>query len=365
MSSTFNFSSYVNAFLAGNPGASIAEVYSPTPLLPGATLNIYSKRQPVTADTALASENVLLLSYPFPLDTESVIVPSWPGSVGSGGFGEKPVDVGSMSGTDLANGPAGGGVIYVLDQLPMVIAQASGLGAFARCYQQTATAPTIANANCESATTPSIYGTAASPVQCTFAQSAAQKHGGSNSFLFTKTGNNTQEAYAPLDAGDASNGFFNGLVPGNTYTFGAWIYMAAGSGQALANAVIEIVYDVAGTATTVSAFPPNNFGVWQYVTVTAAIPWNADQAFLRVESPAAAPTGTAFYVDDLTLVGVPVVLFDCSVDDASGSNYAGTADLVLSSNPMIAGQAVSIVSGRPDRFYSVPYLGNSVMVRTN
>jgi len=364
MSSTFNFSTYTAKFLAGNPGASIAEVYTPTPLLPGATLNVYTNRQPMTADTALASDNALALSYPFPLDTESVIVPTWPGSVGAGGFGQKPT-INDNVGTDLANGPAGGGCIYVLDQLPTVVAQVSGLGRFARCYQQMAAPPTIANANCEAATTPSIFGTAAAPVQATFAQSAVQKHGGSNSFLFTKTGNNSTEAYAPLDSGDASNGFFNGLVPGNTYTFGAWMYMASGVNQALANAVIEIIYDVGGKATTASASPPNNFDTWQYVTVTAAIPWNADQAFIRVESPATAPTSTAFYVDDLTLVGVPVVLFDCSVDNAAGSNFAGLSDLVLSVNPFVAGQAVNIVNGQPDPVFSAPYLGNSVGFRPN
>ena len=163
---TLKFSAYLTAFLAANPGASIAEVYSPTALLPGAVLKVYDGKQPATPDTVLSGNN-LCAQFLFPISCWSVITP---------------------------------GGIFVLDPIGDTIFLISSTASWARCI-----------------------------------------------------------------TGDAAH-----------------------------------------------------------------------------------------------------TLFDCSVDDAAGSNSGGVqADLVLNINPFVAGYIAKISNGQPDPFFSAPYLGNSVMLRSN
>ena len=59
-------------------------------------------------------------------------------------------------------------------------------------------------------------------------------------------------------------------------------------------------------------------------------------------------------------------LFDCSVDNAQGSNSGGVQDdLVLNLNPFVAGWMAQIFSGQPDPFYSNPAFGNAFQIRSN
>jgi hypothetical protein len=66
---TFNLSAYAQALMSGGMTAPRSLELA----LSGATLTVYSGRQPATADTALRAENVALIAYTFPVIAKSVV----------------------------------------------------------------------------------------------------------------------------------------------------------------------------------------------------------------------------------------------------------------------------------------------------
>lgn len=156
----------------------------------------------------------------------------------------------------------------------------------------------IDRADCESTTPPALNGQITNALTaCTFAQSAAQAHAGSNSYLLTKTGGVGVAAIAYLGAATG----FNGLTPGHGFTFSSWIYVPA-AGLTKNQVFIAIGYlDYTGLGLVErQAKFIGPYATWTQLTATTYVPVNATSAYVAIEVIAAGGNFTAYF-DDLSM----------------------------------------------------------------
>ncbi|KKK92458.1 hypothetical protein LCGC14_2702730, partial [marine sediment metagenome] len=153
----------------------------------------------------------------------------------------------------------------------------------------------IDRANCESATSPMIFGETVPVLSgVTWARSITEAYEGTYSWKIASTGAaGRAELTDSIDTAD-----MHGIIPGLTYTFSFWVFVPAG-GMLGTEAGLRIQDYVGGWNTTDQA-GVNVYDGWQFITVTRPIPAAATGFTLRVLFGGAA--SEFYYVDNIRLL---------------------------------------------------------------
>ena len=171
---------------------------------------------------------------------------------------------------------------------------------------------------CESTTSPSIDGTAASVVECTWARSTDQAYQGTYSYKFTHTGSSAK-SYAYLQDGTATSDL-HGLVAGVEYTLEMWVKLTTIPYDEFAISIADYQSSWAATAqATVSGTD------WQKVSVTRTIRSAATgvSLYLGANVGTATSSGEIAYVDNIRLypTGYQNSNNNCLADSGTGTLY--------------------------------------------
>jgi len=171
---------------------------------------------------------------------------------------------------------------------------------------------------CESTTSPSIDGTAASVVECTWARSTDQAYQGTYSYKFTHTGSSAK-SYAYLQDGTATSDL-HGLVAGVEYTLEMWVKLTTIPYDEFAISIADYQSSWAATAqATVSGTD------WQKVSVTRTIRSAATgvSLYLGANVGTATSSGEIAYVDNIRLypTGYQNDNNNCLADSGTGTLY--------------------------------------------
>ena len=171
---------------------------------------------------------------------------------------------------------------------------------------------------CESATSPSIDGTAASVVECTWAISTDQAYQGTYSYKFTHTGSSAK-SYAYLQDGTATSDL-HGLVAGVEYTLEMWVKLTTIPYDEFAISIADYQSSWAATAqATVSGTD------WQKVSVTRTIRSAATgvSLYLGANVDTETSSGEIAYVDNIRLypTGYQNSNNNCLADSGTGTLY--------------------------------------------
>lgn len=158
----------------------------------------------------------------------------------------------------------------------------------------------IANGDCESATNDPLLvtdaGTTAFKSNVTsWARDGTHVHGGSfaRKAVFTTTGTKGWVDFTSVDTG------LNGLSPGETYTFSAWLYIPSGQAGLTPSTMIRLVVDD-GLGGSLSVFAANTVDAFQQLTVTGVLATGATKATPRIEFASTTPTGVQLWADDVS-----------------------------------------------------------------
>jgi parallel beta-helix repeat protein len=148
------------------------------------------------------------------------------------------------------------------------------------------------------------YDTTVTLVNGTFARSTDVAHGlqppgsTSASFKITKTAGGSATNIYLQDNTSATD--LHGLIPGQQYTFTAWVYVPSTGGCLAGEARITVAYYDSGAWNATNAGATGQ-DAWEQITASMTIPSTVTGVYVRCNMLAAASAGEIFYVDDLRL----------------------------------------------------------------
>ena len=175
---------------------------------------------------------------------------------------------------------------------------------------------------CEATASPTMDGTAASVVECTWAKSTDQAYQGTSSFKFTHDGSSVK-SYAYLQDGTATSDL-HGLATGTEYTLEMYLFLPSSSFVPHDEFAISITdYQSSWAGTTAS--PEVTKDAWQKVTVTRTIRASATGVSLYVGANVGTATSSdeIVYVDNIRLYPTAYQNSNnnCLADSGTGTLY--------------------------------------------
>lgn len=180
----------------------------------------------------------------------------------------------------------------------------------------------------------------------TAVQSADWVLAGTRSLKVTPSTTST-ESYVSLDSGPG--GMRSGMAAGGTYTASVTMVMSAtmGASEPQYARTIQIVYVTPSGTTVVSSRQGDNTISEQILNVTATIPVNATEAWIRLYNGTGTGASRDVYFDGvmLTTGSTYVPFFDGSFDDSDVHTYAWTGTANASSSTRVETDVYYLVGG--------------------
>ena len=188
--------------------------------------------------------------------------------------------------------------------------------------------------DCESTDSPTLDGTPVSCVDGTWARSVAQKHGGSYSWLLTKTSAGGGGRAIQDLQGNTNSTDMHGLVAGSTYRFDAWLFTDAGTPE---NSKISLYEYYGGTWNETLIGNCSAAGVWQNKIKSITLSTATTGIRIQVVIWSAEAAGKLLYLDDLRVIPESRITID--LYDADAPQFAALKGHNLSDDATVYVQA--------------------------